>query len=290
MRPRHPRAALAASPALVCACGVQDSVDPPLSRAQALDNAPPADGTKRPWAAFVTTTFQNGETEQCSGALIAPNLVLTSAHCTICASSVVVKLLGDGIPLPLTVYGNAPSGISTLPGSTSSAVNCASSGTALDTIGRRVAGRALGLVRLNASSAHPPLPVLTTQPTGFSPVQDLAGTQTITVVSRGATSLFADPTTMREGQITLDQYTNEVGQPFCRAPLDPFFLAAMAAESSAWRGDEGGAWLATVDGTEQLIGITTSPTMGIFDEAFEARRLSRAAFRAEGTPLTGPVF
>src|SRR5262245_56149743 len=51
----------------------------------------PAD---RPWAAFVVASVPGG-TLRCSGALISPNLVLTAARCTVCASSVTVGLMGE---------------------------------------------------------------------------------------------------------------------------------------------------------------------------------------------------
>lgn len=263
-----------------------EAAAPPLAaRDSALMVGTLALPAARPWAAFVRAVVPSGDVMECSGVLIAPNLVLTSAQCTVCATAVAVGLLGEqslpGLP-PSTFRSSAAGGITTAPGSFTSAPSCAGSATdiALGINDRVIDGRALGLVRLSTSSAVPVAKVLLHPPLGFSPVQDLAGAEKITVVSGGVEQLFGGSYLMREARFALERYSNQGLLPDCDpAMTEPFTLArAIEANVGAMHGDTGGAWLAKPSGYEQVIGIAQNETMGLFDNAAPTFILKNANF------------
>lgn len=242
----------------------------------------------RPWAAYVRAAVADG-TMACSGILIAPNLVLTSAKCTACASSIAVGLLGEaGGPgqLPPVFRSNAAGGITTLAGSFRQPPAC-DAGTvtavSLDMLDKVVDGRALGLVRLSSSSAVPVAKLLLQPPRGFSPVQDLAGADKITVVAGGTDAFFGDASTyrMREDQLTIGRYSNQFisGGQCDPTQLEPFAMnREWDANAGTLDGDAGGAWLATVGGVEQVIGVVESESAGLDDSAAPTFTMTNANF------------
>src|SRR5690606_17487976 len=87
--------------ALIGACAAcADMADPPAGRAgeapEAISGGAPVDPAAFPGMAFVDTVQVNGQAWPCSGALIGPDLVLTSAACVRCADSVTVRLMAGG--------------------------------------------------------------------------------------------------------------------------------------------------------------------------------------------------
>lgn len=264
---------------------------PPLSSAtSALMVGQPAQPSARPWAAFVHAGLPGGEVMRCSGVLIAPNLVLTSAQCTVCATSAAVGLLGEsalpGAP-PLTFRSSAAGGITTAPGSFTSAPDCSGTETsvALSINDRVVNGRALGLIRLSSSSPAAVAKVLLQPPLGFSPVQDLAGPEQVTVVSGGAETYLGGGHLMREAKFALQRYTNAgAGTPDCDPTmLAPFTMQRqMEANVGALKGDAGGAWVAKPLGFDQVIGIAQNETAGLFDDAAPTFILGNASFIRAG--------
>lgn len=64
------------------ACSHQPSAEERLGKSAApIENGTPVNPTDQPAAAFITLLWQDGATAHCSGTLIAPDLVLTAAHC-----------------------------------------------------------------------------------------------------------------------------------------------------------------------------------------------------------------
>lgn len=277
--------------------GCSDGESPAAStRASPLQVGTLVSPASRPWAAFVIASVPGG-TMRCSGALIASNLVLTSARCTVCASSVSVGLMGEsafaGVP-PFVFHGNAPGGITTHPQAFTSPVSCAGTplDIALDVDDKLVDGRGVGLVRLSSSVGVAPVSVLLQPPLGFSPVQDLHGPQKLTVVSGGTDQLFNGNYLMRENKIALARYSNQLIFPDCDpSKTEPFTLQReMESNAGSLDGDQGGAWLAKVNGSERLIGVAVNAGLGLFDSAAPTFILKNADFvrSALGLP-TGAV-
>jgi hypothetical protein len=246
------------------------------SSASALMVGVLAQPAARPWAAFVRSEVEGG-TMACSGILIAPNLVLTSAACTACSSSIAVGLLGEAAgpgQLPVIFRSNAAGGITTQPGSFRATPSCTGSvaSISIELHEKMIEGHALGLVRLSTSSAVPVAKLLLQPPLGFSPVQDLAGADKITVVAGGTNAFFGDASTyrMREDPITIGRYSNQsvLGGECDPALLEPFVMhREWEANAGTLDGDGGGAWLAKVGGVEQVIGVVESESAGLDDSA-----------------------
>src|ERR1041384_98923 len=65
---------------------------------QAIMNGTPVDQATRPAMVFLTFNAPGvggGTSFDCTGTLIAPDLVLTAAHCTVCSSVAVAWVLGE---------------------------------------------------------------------------------------------------------------------------------------------------------------------------------------------------
>jgi Trypsin len=273
------------------ACAVTSDAPATASSAEALQAGTPVAPASRPWAAFVVATVSSG-TLKCSGALIAPNLVLTSARCTVCASAISVGFIGEslaaGAPPPVW-HGNAAAGISTEAGAFTSTPTCTGTPTdiALDIGNKRIDGHALGLVRLSAPVGLPTITPMTQPPYGFSPVQDLAGPQKLTIVSGGSTALFGGPVEMRELKVALTSYSNTTVLPDCDpTQTQPFTMQReMVSNQGAIDGDEGGAWLAKVNGVDRLVGVAQAAALGLFDNAAPTFTLNNANFIKAGLGL-----
>jgi len=243
--------------------------------ARPITNGAVATAGSHPYAVFLRMAKQNGETHVCSGALIAPDLVLTAAHCLVCTTGVSASILGEGVP------GEEPGGEPLLFHFASSfeflaeafpeLPNCALTGEAYsdDSADKMVPGADIGVVRLVSPSSVTPKSVLLQPPHGWSPHQDLAG-QTATIVGRGDPDPGPDVDDfdhMRFGTGSLDRFSNTSAQGGeCADPnLEPFSLVMLndtgdepgLVESTILHGDSGGPMLATIGGVEYVIGVAS---------------------------------
>ena len=74
---------------------LDDGADPPELDEAPIENGTAVSRSERPYAAFLDVTRENGDQIACSGVLIGPTQILTSARCAVCASSATAWILGE---------------------------------------------------------------------------------------------------------------------------------------------------------------------------------------------------
>lgn len=259
--------------ATLAACSAEPAAEPATEPATgatsaAIFNGTPVSAAARPAAVFLQLTFPQGQVS-CTGTLIAPDLVLTAAHCTRCASAVTARILGEHPGAPTGQVGTAPlhlsaaGGILTHPQAFGGqSINCNQSVEALmEELSDKIdVGADLGLVRLATSSAVTPAAPLLQPPAGFSPLQDLFG-QEVAIVGRGRLDPdVAQSSVMRQGFHDLSSFRPRGNQ--CTAPNSAHFTLGATrsgGEAIILSGDSGGPMFANVPGVgERVIGVASA--------------------------------
>jgi hypothetical protein len=266
------------APAALGAC-----LDEPLAvdrTSQPIQNGTAVTKAQRPYAAFVDVTRQNGDHLACSGVLIAPTAVLTSARCAVCASSGTAWILGE--QTSFQPAGQRPfqsRGISSFavhPNAFSGPVDCSLPDIDLELalIDLVREGADLGVVHLSSSASAATASLLLTPPHGFNPLQDLWN-QDVKIMGRGDfvfDLVNHDFLYMRQATARVKAYSQdavgEVGGDCDGTPLQPFQIkvdeASGATQTGVLEGDQGGALFASVNG-ERVIAVASSGLAGSFN-------------------------
>jgi hypothetical protein len=263
--------------------------------AQAISDGTPVDPAELPAMAFVDTVQINGQSRACSGALIAPEWVLTSAACVRCASAATVRLMAGsstaGAPGPTSYPAVELSWNDEA--FTSPGPDC----TAEDAFNQAavtflVQGRAVGLVKLGTAvdpQQVPPMPVLLDPPYGFAPAQDLHEVP-LTMVGRGSVETPGAPgpqdvSVMRRGEGEFLLYAPPnfglPGQSSCPdVQAAPFVLRKVFFDPPAFTvGDHGAAVIAEIGGIRKIIGagiptVAAAPTFAGSNSTFIKSKLT----------------
>jgi hypothetical protein len=270
---RHASISLLLTGLVACAADPEPVV---REGARPITNGSIATSASHPYAVFLDSTIESGESFLCSGTLIAPDVVLTAASCVVCAKSTVAYVLGEGssagpgtrpfIPHEVSSTAFNPLAFPDLP-------DCSLPKDALkdDIEEKGVTGADVAVVHLANSSSVTPKPVLLEPPRGFSPVQDLFG-EDVTLVGRGHPSVGDfDVDHMRFGTGSVDGWGNTPLPGEAPLMCDPDeidmrpFAMGMITDAAPWSsesellgGDPGGPMLATINGKERVIGVASS--------------------------------
>ena len=281
----------------VCLVACTDEA-PPLAGQTAwpITNGSLATAAAQPYAVFLSMAKVNGSTYVCSGTLIAPDVVLTAAHCMVCSTSVAAWVLGESVPdqSPGTMpfFPHLASSFDFRPEAYPVMPDCLLEGEAFedDVNDKTVSGADLGIVHLEVPTYAAPMAVLLYPPYGFNPAQDLAS-QTVTLVGRGLPSKTSDDLDhMRFGTSTVDFWTNgstEGGtcwlptlrtESFMLRSLNSTYDDPPVVESAILGGDSGGPMLATVNGQERVIGVASGGFSDIIFDHVPVFTAPNAAF------------
>jgi hypothetical protein len=253
---------------------------------------------ERPYAVFIDITRQNGLEETCTGILIGPTQVLTSAQCTACFGSGTAGILGEQASIqpagqyPFTTHAIAS--VTIQPGAFREELDCFPADELKlhnDIFDLRVPGAGLAVVHLATPSSKPAANLLFTPPYGFSAVQDLWG-QAVDVFGRDDGSIFGTHQWMRHGTTSIKGYhplsSLSLGGSCDGDPLDPFMIHLEGGFSFTGPADSGGPVFAPIGG-ERVIGIVTSwveaiaaPTYTIPNAAFIRQQLGSPVAAADG--------